>query len=230
MKGLKWHPDMGYYPNSEESYEVLKVLNEYELPLLTHCSPLGGTRAKYAEPIHLDDITLDFPNISVIAAHSGMMWWHDWVALAQFQPRLSGDLAMWQCIAESKPKIFRKHLREILDIIARRASIPASKVIGAASFYSQFRFEPAGRYTIKVCQGTACHISGASKLLDVLVEELGIAEGETTKDKLFTLETVACLGCCSLAPVIMINETTYGRLTTNKVKKIVNDYRNGRAG
>ncbi len=118
---------------------------------------------------------------------------------------------------------------EILDLIARRTANPAAKVMGAASFYSQFRFEPSGRITIKVCQGTACHISGASKLLDVLKEELGIAEGETTKDRLFTLETVACLGCCSLAPVIMINETTYGRLTTNKVKKIINDYRNGRA-
>lgn len=118
---------------------------------------------------------------------------------------------------------------EILDLVARRTTNPAAKVMGAASFYSQFRFEPSGRFTIKVCQGTACHISGASKLLDVLSEELGIAEGETTKDRLFTLETVACLGCCSLAPVIMINETTYGRLTTNKVKKIINDYRNGRA-
>ncbi len=117
MKGLKWHPDFGYYPNSEESYEVLKVLNEFELPLLTHCSPLTGTRAKYAHPIYLDDIAVDFPNVSIIAAHSGMMWWHDWVALAQFQPRISGDLAMWQAIAESKPKIFRRHLREILDII-----------------------------------------------------------------------------------------------------------------
>ena len=126
MKGLKWHPDMGYYPNSKESYEVLKVLNEFELPLLTHCSPLGGTRAKYAQPIHLDDVAIDFPNINIVAAHSGMMWWHDWVALAQFQPRLSGDLAMWQCIAESKPKIFRRHLREILDVIGHEQILFAS--------------------------------------------------------------------------------------------------------
>jgi hypothetical protein len=111
------HPDMGYYPNSEESYEILKVCNEFDLLLLTHCSPLRGTRAKYAEPIRLDDITLDFPNINVIAAHSGMMWWHDWITLAKFQPRLSGDLAMWTPVAESKPELFRRHLREILDII-----------------------------------------------------------------------------------------------------------------
>ena len=117
MKGLKWHPDFGFYPNSEESYEVLKVLNEFELPLLTHCSPLSFTRAKYAHPIYLDDIALDFPNIRIIAAHSGMMWWHDWMALAQLKPNISGDLAMWQMIAESKPLLFRRHLREILDTI-----------------------------------------------------------------------------------------------------------------
>ena len=118
--------------------------------------------------------------------------------------------------------------KEALHLISRRMNIPQAKVIGTASFYSQFRFEPRGRWTVKVCQGTACHISGASKLLNVLEENLGIQEGETTKDKLFTLETVACLGCCSLAPVMMINETTYGRLTTNKVKKIIDDYRKGR--
>jgi len=119
--------------------------------------------------------------------------------------------------------------KETLLLISRRMSIPAAKVMGAASFYSQFRFEKRGRLTVKVCQGTACHISGASKLLDVLKENLGIDKGETTEDKLFTLETVACLGCCSLAPVMMINEMTYGRLTTNKVKRIIDDYRKGRA-
>ncbi len=119
--------------------------------------------------------------------------------------------------------------KEALLLISRRMSIPVAKVMGAASFYSQFRFEERGRVTVKVCQGTACHISGASKLLDVLEENLGIGRGETTEDKLFTLETVACLGCCSLAPVMMINETTYGRLTTNKVKRIIDDYRKGRA-
>ena len=117
MKGLKWHPDMGYYPNSEEAYEVLKVADELGVPLLTHCSPLAGTRAKYAHPIHLDDIALDFPNMDIIAAHMGLMWWHDWVALAQLKKNIHGDLAGWQIIAESKPHLFRRYLREILDII-----------------------------------------------------------------------------------------------------------------
>jgi len=94
MKGLKWHPDDGYYPNSIEAYAVLEVANELNVPLLTHCSPLPGSRAKYAHPIHLDDIALDFPNIDIIAAHMGNMWWRDWAALAQYKKNISGDLAM----------------------------------------------------------------------------------------------------------------------------------------
>ena len=117
MKGLKWHPDNGYYPNSEEAYAVLEVANELGVPLLTHCSPLANSRAKYAYPIHLDDIALDFPDINIIAAHMGDMWWRDWAALAKYKGNICGDLAMWQLTAESKPNLFRRYLREILDIL-----------------------------------------------------------------------------------------------------------------
>jgi len=117
MKGLKWHPDDGYYPNSEESYAVLKVANEFGVPLLTHCSPLPTSRAKYAHPIHLDDIAIDFPNIPIIAAHMGNIWWRDWAALAQYKKNICGDLAMWDLMAESRPNLFRRYLREILDIV-----------------------------------------------------------------------------------------------------------------
>ena len=117
MKGLKWHPDMGHYPNSKEAYEVLKVANELNVPLLTHCSPLSFTRAKYAHPIHLDDIALDFPSMQIIAAHIGFMWWHDWLALALHKKNICGDLAGWQVFAESKPILFRRYLREILDVL-----------------------------------------------------------------------------------------------------------------
>ncbi len=117
MKGLKWHPDDGYYPNSEESYAVLEVANEFGLPLLTHCSPLPTSRAKYAHPIHLDDVAIDFPNIDIIAAHMGYIGWRDWAALAQFKQKICGDLAMWDLMAESRPRLFRRYLREILDIV-----------------------------------------------------------------------------------------------------------------
>ncbi|MDP2919746.1 MAG: amidohydrolase family protein [Dehalococcoidia bacterium] len=117
MGGLKWHPDNGYYPNSKEAYAVLEVLNEFGLPLLTHCSPLPGSKAKFAHPIHLDDIAADFPRLEIIAAHMGHLWWHDWAALAQFKPNISGDMAMWQLIAVARPAIFRRYLREIIDNI-----------------------------------------------------------------------------------------------------------------
>jgi predicted TIM-barrel fold metal-dependent hydrolase len=117
MKGLKWHPDNGYYPNSPEAYAVLKVANELNVPLLTHTGPLPGSRAKYAHPIYLDDIALDFPNITIIAAHMGDIWWHDWAAIAKYKKNICGDLAMWQLTAEAKPRLFRRYLREIVDIV-----------------------------------------------------------------------------------------------------------------
>lgn len=117
MRGLKWHPDDGYYPNSPEAYAVLKVAAELGVPLLTHCSPLPASRAKYALPIHLDDVALDFPALQIIAAHMGNMWWRDWLSIAQYKANLSGDLAMWQMLAMKNPHLFRRYLREILDIL-----------------------------------------------------------------------------------------------------------------
>lgn len=113
----------------------------------------------------------------------------------------------------------------VIDMLAKRIDIPVGKIIATASFYAQFRFEPTGKYVIKVCHGTACHISGAPRLTDTLEDELGIKEKETTSDGLFTLERVACLGCCSLAPAMMINERVYGSLTPDKIVKIIESYR-----
>jgi NADH-quinone oxidoreductase subunit E len=117
--------------------------------------------------------------------------------------------------------------REVLSFVSRRLGIPIARILGAATFYTQFRFEPVGRYVIRVCHGTACHIAGAEKITDVIKQNLGIAEGETTPDRLFTLEKVACLGCCALAPVATINDNTYGKLTPNKILKTIRDYREG---
>jgi len=126
MNGLKWHPDSGYYPNSEEGLAVLEVLNEFGLPLLTHCSPLPKSRAKFAHPIHLDDIAFTYPDLQVIAAHMGHVWWHEWAALAQYKRNIVGDLAMWQLTANSKPQLFRRYLREILDILGPEQVLFAS--------------------------------------------------------------------------------------------------------
>jgi predicted TIM-barrel fold metal-dependent hydrolase len=117
MKGLKWHPDDGYYPNSPEAYAVLKVAAEHGVPLLTHCSPLPSSRAKYAAAIHLDDVAVDIPGLEIIAAHMGNLWWRDWLAIAQYKEKVSGDMAMWQLLAIKNQHLFRRYLREILDIL-----------------------------------------------------------------------------------------------------------------
>jgi NADH-quinone oxidoreductase subunit E len=111
--------------------------------------------------------------------------------------------------------------------IARAAGKSPSEVYGVATFYAQFRFTPRGRHTIKVCHGTACHVQGADSLDTVIEARFGVKAGETTSDGEFSIERVACLGCCSLAPVVMIDGEVYGRLTGDKVGKIVRDAARG---
>jgi NADH-quinone oxidoreductase subunit E len=113
--------------------------------------------------------------------------------------------------------------REVIEYIANAMKLKAAKVYGVATFYTQFRFEPVGKYLIMLCMGTACHVNGAKMIEDAIYNELGIADGETTKDRLFTLNNVACIGCCSLSPVMMINGETYGMLTGDKVGAIINE-------
>jgi NADH-quinone oxidoreductase subunit E len=113
---------------------------------------------------------------------------------------------------------------EVMKRIGERLGVPPAQVFGVASFYAQFRLEPVGRYVIKVCHGTACHVQGAGTITDALSDELGVPDGGTTADRKFTLESVACLGCCSLAPVIMIEGNTYGRLTPDEARRIVRKY------
>ncbi len=110
---------------------------------------------------------------------------------------------------------------DVIYKIAEEMSLTPAKVMGVATFYTQFRFRPVGKYLIMLCQGTACHVNGSERLEKAITEELGITDGETTDDGLFTLKNVACLGCCSLSPVMMINEETYGSLTPEKVREIL---------
>ncbi|MHB8172554.1 MAG: NADH-quinone oxidoreductase subunit NuoE [Thermincolia bacterium] len=105
--------------------------------------------------------------------------------------------------------------------VARFVSIPESKVYATATFYAQFRFEPVGRNHVAVCRGTACHVRGAERIQDALERQLGIKEGETSGDLEYTLEAVACIGCCALAPAITINnQEVHGQLTPKKVADI----------
>lgn len=111
--------------------------------------------------------------------------------------------------------------REAFEKIARETGLELSDMYGVATFYAQFRLKPVGKHIIKVCHGTACHVQNANTISDSLEEALKIKDGETTEDGLFTLESVACLGCCSLAPVMMIGENTYGKLTGTEAVRIV---------
>ncbi|SNR94433.1 NADH dehydrogenase subunit E [Anaerovirgula multivorans] len=112
---------------------------------------------------------------------------------------------------------------EALNYIAEETGIKPTKIHGVATFYTQFRLKPIGKYLIMLCQGTACHVNGSKAIEEAICDELNIKEGETTEDNLFTLNNVACLGCCSLSPVVMINGETYGKLTTDMVRKIIRD-------
>jgi uncharacterized protein len=124
MRGLKWHPDLGFYPNSPESYRLLAVAQELSVPLLTHTGPLPPEmRSKYVHPQYLDDICLDFPELKVVAAHMGRNWWHTWAGLAQFRQNLWGDLAMWQFFAARDYPRFCRMLREVLDWCGAEAVI-----------------------------------------------------------------------------------------------------------
>ena len=109
--------------------------------------------------------------------------------------------------------------------ISERTGLTPAKILGVATFYSQFRFQAVGKYLIMICKGTACYVHGAERIIEAVQEELGIGDNQTTADGLFSLSLVSCLGCCSLAPVMMINEDTYGSLTPDKVKKILRDIR-----
>jgi NADH-quinone oxidoreductase subunit E len=112
-----------------------------------------------------------------------------------------------------------------IHYISELVNIPAADIYGVITFYSQFRLKPLGQYVVRICEGTACHVNGAKSILKVLQNELGIGVGETSEDGRFSLQSVACLGCCSLAPVIMVNDETYGNLDADKLKKVIRQYR-----
>ncbi len=116
---------------------------------------------------------------------------------------------------------------DTINHISEATGITSAKIYGVATFYAQFRLQPIGKHLIMLCQGTACHVNGAQQIEEAVCDYLGIKDGETTEDGLFTLNNVACLGCCSLAPVMMIKnadgDETYGNLTKDKVVKILKE-------
>jgi len=115
--------------------------------------------------------------------------------------------------------------RPALEHLAETLGVKLSSIYGVATFYSQFHLQPRGEHIIRVCMGTACHVRGANPLLETLERELEIKSGETTEDLRFTLEEVACIGACGLAPAVMIDDETFGRLTPEKLTEVLDQYR-----
>lgn len=117
---------------------------------------------------------------------------------------------------------------ETVQAISEHLSVSAGEVYGVASFYAQFRFQKPGKHSIKVCQGTACHVRRSDLVLEAFERELGIKNGETTADGQYSLERVACFGCCALAPVVVVDEDTHARMRTTAVRRMLKQYQNGK--
>jgi NADH-quinone oxidoreductase subunit E len=110
--------------------------------------------------------------------------------------------------------------------VGKHLNLPTSKIFGVATFYNQFRFEPKGKYHIQICRGTACHVLGSATVLDELQKNLKIKAGQTSKNGLFSIEVVACIGACGLAPVICVNGEFHAKVTSNSIKEIIDSYSN----
>lgn len=119
--------------------------------------------------------------------------------------------------------------RESIETISEKMMIPASKIYGVASFYNQFRFQPIGKHHILICRGTACHVKGSLSVLQALEKELKVKAGQTTRDNLFTLDVVACIGACGLAPVISINGEFFAAMTPEKALDLITSIRKNHA-
>jgi len=127
-------------------------------------------------------------------------------------------------VMQKAQSIFGALTIDVQELIAEQLGIPMSDVYGVATFYSQFALEPKGEHIISVCMGTACYVRNIDKIMEKLSEELGVDPGQTTPDGKFTLEATRCLGCCGLAPVIMIDDQVYGRLVPSDVPDILAKY------
>lgn len=145
-------------------------------------------------------------------------------ALAEALEKYQGVNGALIPLLQEAQEIYGYLPKEVMQEVSKGLGIPFSKTYGVATFYSQFHLKPRGRNIIRVCQGTACHVRGAAKVLDGVSQKLGVGKNETTEDLRYTLETVACLGACGLAPVMMVNDDTHGRLTPDKAVATLEKY------
>jgi len=141
--------------------------------------------------------------------------------IKRYGKKESAILAILQDI-QTKEKYLPK---EVLEQVSQKMRIPMTNIFRIATFYNALSIKPRGRHKIDVCLGTACHVRGGTKIIDKLSRDLGIQVGETTKDKQFTLESVRCVGCCSLGPVMVVDGNVFGRLTQEKVPRLLKEFK-----
>jgi NADH-quinone oxidoreductase subunit E len=149
---------------------------------------------------------------------------HEFFKVNEIVKKYSFKMSNLIAILQDIQKEYRYLPEEILTYVATIMDIPLSHIYGVATFYSQFSLSPKGKYEIRICDGTACHVRGSSLLLDALRKKLQLtAEKTTTDDLLFSLETVSCLGACGLAPVVVVNEKVYPQMTPEKINKVIDE-------
>jgi NADH-quinone oxidoreductase subunit E len=139
--------------------------------------------------------------------------------------KYDGDKTSMIAILQDVQEEFRYLPKEALSLISKKMEVPLTRIYEIATFYNAFSLKPRGKYLVEICLGTACHVQGGANLLDRLERDLAIPSGETTPDKMFTLEEVRCLGCCSLAPVVRIGADVHPYLTQDGIPKILRNYK-----
>lgn len=149
----------------------------------------------------------------------------NFIELKEFIDSIQGSKGLLMQTLQKAQEIFGYLPIEVQKFISTEIDIPLAEVYGVTTFYTQFAIEPKGKHKIGVCLGTACYVKGSQLILDKLSKELNIKVGQTTKDNLFTLEATRCLGCCGLAPVIMIDHDVYGKLEAKKIPDILAKYK-----
>ncbi|MDD5614058.1 MAG: NADH-quinone oxidoreductase subunit NuoE [Candidatus Omnitrophica bacterium] len=145
--------------------------------------------------------------------------------LKEIVVQYSGKKGMLIPILQKIQSIYGYVPAQAIDVVAEELSISPVRIYGVLTFYKQFYLKPRGKHIIKVCQGTACHVMGGKEILEYLEDKMSIREGQTTEDGFFSLERVACLGCCGMAPVVMIDDNFYGRCSVQKIEDLLKRFR-----
>lgn len=148
----------------------------------------------------------------------------DWKKIDDIIEKYNGNHEALLMIMQDISDIYNYVPPEVIPVLVNRLGVKESLVYSVATFYKTISLEPRGKYIVNVCTGTACHVRGADKIMDALKEKLHIHEGQTTDDRLFSLEAVRCVGCCASGPVITVNQETHGGLDRTNVLKIIDEY------